>query len=465
MRIVFSLIPLLLTASWLASAAAQSPELCQIKIVDAENGWPVPLVELRTTHDVCFYSDNSGVIAFDLPELMDQEIWVTVEGHGYSVPKDRFGYRGVRLVPRAGQTVTIKVQRQLPAKRLGRITGAGLFAESQKLGNETDWKEQGVLGCDSVQNAVHNGRLFWLWGDTVLAGYPLGRFHMIGASTSLQPLQSLKPPLRLRYDYFRDETFRDAGDSVRNLAKMPGDGPTWLNGYVSLTDESGYQRLVATYSKIKPPLEVYEIGQCVWDERTSRFKRSEVVWAATKSKPKPPPVPHGHAVLWEDQNHVSWVLFGDPFPSIKCPATYEGWSDPATWEQLEVQKDVPVLGSTQSVQPHRGAIAWNAYRNKWVTIFTQLNGQTSNLGELWYAEATSPFGPWKDAVHVVTHNQYSFYNPKLHPEFTADGSAILLFEATYTKTFSKTKQATPRHNYNQVLYRLDMDELVNKVSQ
>lgn len=422
--------------------------------MDAANGWPVPLVGLRTTHDVCFYSDNAGVIAFDLPELMDQEIWLTVEGHGYSVPKDGFGYRGVRLVPRSGETITIEVQRQLPAKRLGRITGAGLYAESQKLGLETNWKEQGILGCDSVQNAMHNGRLYWGWGDTVLAGYPLGRFHMIGAVTQKRPLESFEPPIRLRYDYFRD-----TDNAVRNVAKISGDGPTWLNGYVSLPDHEGSHHLVATYSKIKPPLDVYEIGQCVWTESTSQFKRSKVLWTATKAEPNPTTVPHGHAMIWKDSNHESWALFGDPFPSIKFPATYEGWSDPETWEQLEVQKAVPVLHSNLSVEPHRGAIAWNAYRNKWVTIFTQMNGKSSTLGELWYAEASSPFGPWKDAIHVVTHNEYSFYNPQLHPEFTPDDSPILLFEATYTKTFSKTKKSTPRHNYNQVLYRLDLNDL------
>lgn len=68
-------------------------------------------------------------------------------------------------------------------------------------------------------------------------------------------------------------------------------------------------------------------------------------------------------------------------------------------------------------------------------------------------------GPWGDAINVVTHNKYSFYNPRLHPEFTAPDSPILLFEGTFTHTFSKTKTPVPRADYNQVLYRLDLDEL------
>ncbi len=157
--------------------------------------------------------------------------------------------------------------RELPAKRLGRITGGGLFAESQKLGDESDWQEQRILGCDSVQNAVHNGKLFWGWGDTVLPNYPLGRFHMIGATTAIQPLKSLEPPIRLRYDYFTDDN-----GTPCNVAQMPGDGPTWLGGYVSLPDQDGRQRLVATYSKIRPPLTEYEQGLCVWNAAWRNLK-------------------------------------------------------------------------------------------------------------------------------------------------------------------------------------------------
>ena len=146
----WSLWPLLLLSSHVLGI-----EPCRISLVDESNGWPVPLVELTTTHHVRFVSDNAGVIAFDLPELMGTATWFAIEGHGYNVAKDGFGYSGVRLIPRPGETLTVKVQRQLAAKRLGRITGGGIVGESQKLGLELDWREQGILGCDSVQNAVH----------------------------------------------------------------------------------------------------------------------------------------------------------------------------------------------------------------------------------------------------------------------------------------------------------------------
>src|SRR5882757_6712440 len=77
-------------------------EPCRIEVVEKGSGWPVPLVELRTTHNVRFVTDNAGVIAFDLPELMGRETWFDVFGPGYEVPRDGYGARGVRLKPEPG---------------------------------------------------------------------------------------------------------------------------------------------------------------------------------------------------------------------------------------------------------------------------------------------------------------------------------------------------------------------------
>lgn len=439
--------------SVLLVASVAAGEMCRIEVVDAASGWPVPMVELRTTHGVRFFSDNAGVIAFDLPELMGTATWFHVEGNGYEVKKDGFGYCGVRLTPVPGGKLSVKVRRVLPAKRLGRVTGGGIYGESQKLGLELDWKEQGILGCDSVQNAVHKGRMWWAWGDTRLAKYPLGLFHMIGAATGLQPLESFKPPVRLRYDYVRSE----AGEP-RVICKMPGKGPTWINGCVSLPAEDGKERLVASYVKIESPLTAYETGLVVWSDEEGQFERERVLWKRGAGMKKPPPMPEGHPVRWQDGDGRKWVLFGDPFPALKCVDSFEAWRDPESWEVMKPQKSVPSRDGGEAVRPHRGSIAWNAYREKWVTVFTQKGGNPSGLGEIWYAEADAPTGPWRDAVKVVTHANYTFYNPKIHPEFTPADSPVLLFEGTYTKTFANRAEATPRHDYNQVLYRLDLDD-------
>ena len=119
---------------------------------------------------------------------------------------------------------------------------------------------------------------------------------------------------------------------------------------------------------------------------------------------------------------------------------------------------MPSAADGAPVNPHAGGIAWSPYRKRWVTVFEEAFGKPSVFGELWYAEADAPTGPWGPAVKILTHENYTFYNPALHPEFTPPDSPILLFEGTYTAEFADHPPITPRYNYNQILYRLDLDD-------
>jgi hypothetical protein len=42
--------------------------------------------------------------------------------------------------------------------------------------------------------------------------------------------------------------------------------------------------------------------------------------------------------------------------------------------------------------------------------------------------------------------------------FDRDGGRIIYFEGTYTTTFSGNSDATPRYNYNQIMYKLDLSD-------
>ena len=92
-------------------------------------------------------------------------------------------------------------------------------------------------------------------------------------------------------------------------------------------------------------------------------------------------------------------------------------------------------------------------------------GKPSSHGELWYAEADAPTGPWGKAVKILSHDNYTFYNPRLHAEFTPTNSPILIFEGTYTEEFANHPPPTPRYNYNQMLYRLDLDDPALKAAR
>src|SRR5262249_46953246 len=54
---------------------------------------------------------------------------------------------------------------------------------------------------------------------------------------------------------------------------------------------------------------------------------------------------------------------------------------------------------------HGGSVAWNEFRKKWVLIAVERGGKgaPSLLGEVWYAEAARPDGPWRQAVKVASH--------------------------------------------------------------
>jgi len=87
---------------------------------------------------------------------------------------------------------------------------------------------------------------------------------------------------------------------------------------------------------------------------------------------------------------------------------------------------------------------WNAYRKKYVMIASEVMGATM-LGEVWYAEADRPEGPWADARKVITHankkgDAHDFYNPAHHPFFDREGGRFIYLEGTYVNTFSRTRR-------------------------
>ena len=89
-------------------------------------------------------------------------------------------------------------------------------------------------------------------------------------------------------------------------------------------------------------------------------------------------------------------------------------------------------------------------------IASQVGAKQSYLGEVWYAESDHLEGPWMNARKVVTHDKYTFYNPAHHPFFDQQGGRLIYFQGTYATTFSAAKSPTPRYNYNQIMYRLDL---------
>jgi hypothetical protein len=494
------LFPALLLCTALSAAGAdEARDFFAITVADEQTGRGVPLVELRTVNGIRLYTDSNGIAAFREPGLMGQDVFFHVSSPGYEFPADGFGIRGKALHVTAGGSARLTVRRLNLAERLYRVTGGGIYRDSVLVGARVPLKEPvlngQVFGSDSVVNAVYGGKTYWFWGDTSRPAYPLGNFDVPGAVSELPSRGGLDPEAGVDLTYFVD-----GQGFARATARMPGKGPTWLTGLVPLPDAAGRERLYASYVKVEPPLKVYTRGLAVWDDDKEQFEPLAEV------DMKAPAFPAGHSFRHAEDG-VEYVFFAHPFPVTRVRATAEHFRRVDDWETYTCLKEgsrpddpqldrdergglryawrrnAPALepaeeahlisagkikpaearwqlrdrDSGRPVVAHSGSVCWNAYRRRWVLIAVQVGG-TSYLGEAWYAEADTPVGPWAYAVKVATHPHYSFYNPTQHPMFDKDGGRLIFFEGTYTHTFSGNTEPTPRYDYNQLLYKLDLSD-------
>jgi hypothetical protein len=147
-----------------------------------------------------------------------------------------------------------------------------------------------------------------------------------------------------------------------------------------------------------------------------------------------------HPVLYRDDGREYWYLY----PWLRVPNDWDAIRDPARWERRQFQ---PPANAKRA-----SSVAWNGFRKRFALLL-------ENTGEVWYAEAQRPEGPYGTAVRIVQHSQYNFYNVVQHPLLEQEGGRIIYFEGTYTDAFSGAKEKTPRYNYNQIMYRLRVDDL------
>lgn len=494
----FTLILAATTALLAADPAPEKPARpFAIKVVDEQTGRGVSLVELKTVNEITFITDSAGFAAIDEPGLMGLSVFFHVKSHGYEFPKDGFGIRGKALTLSEGGSATLKVRRMNIAERLYRVTGGGIYRDALLLGKPLPTKSPvlnaQVFGSDSVLMIPFRGKLHWFWGDTNRPGYPLGNFHTPGA-TSLPPGQGgLDPEVGVDLTYYIDEK-----GFAKATAKLPGEGPTWVFGLAAFKDDSNQERLVATYSKIKPPMDTYERGLV-------EFNPEKAVFEKVATFPLKSPVQTSGHTFIQHEDGADTIYYTTPFPITRVRARMSDVSDTTKYETFTCLKpgsslehpeidlgpdgraryswraNTPAVGPAEQVKlvksetlkedealfavrdadtgkpvlVHNGSTYWNDYRRRWIAIFCESFG-TSMLGETWYAEADTPLGPWVYARKIVSHDRYSFYNPKYHPHFDKEGGRVIFFEGTYTASFSGNTSPTPRYEYNQVMYKLDL---------
>ena len=430
----------------------------RVEVVDRATGRGVPLVELETTGGIRYVTDSAGVVAFDEVGLLGERVWLTVRSHGYTHPKDGFGRAGVVLATEPGGRARVVLDRVNITERLYRVTGQGIYRDTVLTGGKSPLKRPvlngRVIGSDSVLAIPFGDRVLWFWGDTHRVRHHLGLFETAGAWSALPGDGGLDPSVGVDLNYFKGED-----GFARAMCPIDGPGVVWISG-VTIADDT----LVCHYSRREGLAKPLESGLARWDNKRGVFvKWKELPLAETRHIKHHPVV-----VVMEGE---PWIVSGSPFPELRVRATladvgtpdrYEWWAD-GRWQSTTnpVASPPQVLvdaDSGREIQARPGSIRWNAHRKRWIAIFGEAYGESSLLGETWYAEAAEITGPWTRGKKIVTHDSYSFYNVTHHDFMDGDGGRYIYFEGTYTTLFAQTKVKTPRYDYNQVMYRLDLDD-------
>jgi hypothetical protein len=492
---LFPLLALLLSTIT-AAAQPNRSEYFKISVVDAATGRGVPLVEFKTTNEITLYTDSNGIVAWNEPGLMDRDVYFSIRSHGYFFPG-----QGRTLRTTRGGSIVLKIERVNIAERLYRITGQGIYRDSLLTGTPVPLLDPvlngEVMGQDSVFVTPYRGRLFWLWDDTSRAAGPLGSFAGCAATSEWPGKGGLDPSVGVNLRYFLD----DAG-FCKQITPFPVPGMKWKYWAATVKDEQGRERLVSKYQSMKGLGDPSEIGLAVFNDEKAVFER-----LPTFGRDAQADVPI-HPFLASERG-IQFLYFPGPLPDLRAraelkaladPATYEGFSCLAAgslyanesskldrtpdgklryaWKRgtpalrfdqeralIKAGKMMPGEGLYQlrdiltgaAIKPHAGSVFWNDYRARWIMIVQEDRGLADN-GEIWYAEGDTPVGPWVYARKVVTHNKYTFYNPTQHPFFDQEGGRLIYFEGTYSNTFSGSSVKTPWYDYNQIMYRLALED-------
>ncbi len=396
-------------------------EYCVIRVVDEDTGRGVPLVELRLPNDVKYWTDSAGVAALDEPSLVGRDVFIAVRAHGYEHPQETFLGRGVNMRIDSGMIHEVRVRRTMVAERLYRLTGEGIYRDSIKAGLPvpTDGVQTSalILGQDTVSAAPYRGRLFWIWGDTVGPAY--WNFSVSAATSD----PSEDPAVAVSYSYFTDGDGR-----VRPMLSLEGGGLVWVEGLIPMVDPDGQERLLATYTRQDGLRFPEECGLALYDDQTQVFEP----WVEMPCRAE-------HTSSHPFLHDGYWYLY----PWLRVPDDWDAIQDASTWETRVVQ------WPPDAARP--SCVVWNEYRDRWILLL-------EDVGDVYYAEAKEPEGPYGRAVKIIEHDEYNFYNVVTHAFFNKDGGREIYVEGTYTSAFSGATEKTPRYNYNQVMYRLQLDD-------
>jgi len=133
-------------------------------------------------------------------------------------------------------------------------------------------------------------------------------------------------------------------------------------------------------------------------------------------------------------------------------------------------------GTNNTLVMARGSTHWNDFLQAYLMIAQPDIMHSGAAGEIYAAKAPNPQGPWTDAVLVAQHNSTgsmlgnsaggtytaaasNLYNPTQHAFLDRHGGEIVYFSGTFSTSFSSQETATPRYDYNSLMYRLNLSDV------
>lgn len=400
-----------------------------VHVVDDVTGRGVPLVTIEIARSVRYVTDSAGIATLDEPSFAGCDLFAKVSGPGYEFLGETLMGRGqvLHVVPGASQE--LRVHRTIIAERLYRLTGEGIYRDSVLAGQPVPIQQPllnaQVTGQDTVSATPYAGGLFWIWGDTT---DPIFANFSVSAAVSDLPGQGgLDPSVGVNFRYFVNERGRD-----KAMLPLPSKGLVWIEGLFTVKDPQGRVRLLATYTRQPGLADPDERGVAVFDDAKKIFEPwMQLPWRESHRA--------SHPFLVQEEGREYWYLYD----YLRVPNDWSALQDPQRWEKRQTR---PPVGFK-----HASSVAWNAWRQCYIGLFER-------GGDVFYAEAARPEGPWGKTVLIARHEHYTFYNVAHHRFFDQEGGRVIYFEGTYTAAFSDAPIPTPRYDYNQLMYRLNLDD-------
>ena len=283
------------------------------------------------SRQIRYVTDSNGVVAFDEPGLIGLQGLLPRQEPRLRVPQGRVrlprqGARdpagGLGHARRSSGSTSPSGSTASPAG--GSIATAVLTggrAPIARAGAERPGARLGQRASTPSTGARSTGS-----GATPTGpGYPLGNFHVPGATSELPGRRRARPRRRGRPDLLRRRRRLRPADRAR----CPATGPTWIGGLVVLRDRDGRERMFADY--VEDPPAAGDLRARAGRVRPRDRQLREGGHVPMDLRRTPASIPAAIRSSTGDGG-IDYVYYRSPYPLIRVPADPEALADPGGYE-------------------------------------------------------------------------------------------------------------------------------------